>query len=93
MDGIEATQMITAGDARAAAGTGPAPTLSQMCGWLEVSRSGFYDWRSGPESAAAWRGNDLKLLIEKAFTDSGETYGYRRVAAQLARWGWPPGWS
>ena len=23
-----------------------APTITQMCGWLEVSRSGFYDWRT-----------------------------------------------
>jgi hypothetical protein len=22
----------------------------QMCKWLEVSRSGFYDWKSRPES-------------------------------------------
>jgi putative transposase len=73
--------------AAAAAGTGPAPTLSQMCSWLEVSRSGFYDWKSRPESATARRRNDLMLLITRAFEDSDGTYGYRRVAAQLARWG------
>jgi hypothetical protein len=28
----------------------------------------------------------LALLIEKAFTDSDGTYGYRRLHAQLARW-------
>ena len=33
------------------------------------------------------RRNELKLLIAKAFEDSDGTYGYRRVALQLARWG------
>jgi transposase InsO family protein len=80
-------EFIDAEYAAEAAGTGPAPTLSQMCRWLQVSRSGFYDWLSRPESASVRRRNGLKLLITKAFKDSDETYGYRRVAAQLARWG------
>jgi putative transposase len=78
---------IDAEYAAAAAGTGPAPSLSQMCAWMEVSRSGFYDWRSRPESGSSKRRNELTLLIAKAFQDSDGTYGYRRVAAQLARWG------
>ena len=41
----------------------------------------------GPESAAAERRSELKLLIAKAFEDSDGTYGYRRVTLQLARWG------
>ena len=64
-----------------------APTVTQMCGWLRVSRSGFYEWRSRPDSAAAKRRKELKLLIAKAFEDSDGTYGYRRLALQLARWG------
>jgi putative transposase len=70
-----------------AADTAAAPTITQMCTWLEVSRSGFYDWQSRPESATAKRREELKLLITKAFEDSDGTSGYRRVAAQLARWG------
>lgn len=58
-----------------------------MCTWLGVSRSGFYEWRSRPESATSARRNDLKLMITKAFEDSDGTHGHRRVAAQLARWG------
>jgi transposase InsO family protein len=58
-----------------------------MCERLAVSKSGFYEWRSRPESATAERREHLKLLIQKAFDDSDETYGYRRVHAQLARWG------
>jgi hypothetical protein len=78
---------IEAEDATVAAGAAPAPTITQMCAWLRVSRSGFYEWRSRPESAAAKRRSELKLLIAKAFEDSDGTYGYRRVAWQLARWG------
>jgi transposase InsO family protein len=58
-----------------------------MCEWLEVSKSGFYEWRSRPQSATAIRREELGLLIKKAFEDSDGTYGYRRLAAQLARWG------
>jgi putative transposase len=78
---IEAENATLAGD------TACAPSITQMCGWLGVSRSGFYEWRSRPDSAAAKRRQKLKLLIAKAFEDSDGTYGYRRVALQLARWG------
>jgi transposase InsO family protein len=64
-----------------------APAITRMCAWLEVSKSGFYEWRSRPESATAKRREELRLLIKKAFDDSDGTYGYRRVWSQLARWG------
>ena len=64
-----------------------APAVTQMCAWLEVSKSGFYDWKSRPESATAKRQHKLRLLIQKAFDDSDGTYGYRRIAEQLARQG------
>jgi len=62
-----------------------APAITQMCAWLEVSKSGFYDWRSRPESATAKRQEKLKLLIKRIFDDSDGTYGYRRITEQLAR--------
>jgi len=58
-----------------------------MCEWLGVSKSGFYEWRSNPGSATAKRREELKLFIRKAFDDADGTYGYRRVHAQLLRWG------
>ena len=67
--------------------SGAAPAITLMCRWLEVSKSGYYEWRSRPESATAKRREELKLLITKAFDDSDGTYGYRRVWWQLARWG------
>jgi putative transposase len=67
--------------------SGAAPAITLMCRWLEVSKSGYYEWRSRPESATARRREELRLLIKKAFDDSDGTYGYRRVWWQLARWG------
>ena len=67
--------------------SGAAPAITLMCRWLEVSKSGYYEWRSRPESATAKRREELKLLVGKAFEDSDGTYGYRRVWWQLARWG------
>jgi transposase InsO family protein len=64
-----------------------APGITRMCAWLEVSKSGFYDWKSRPESATAKRQHQLRLLIQRIFEDSDGTYGYRRVAWQLARQG------
>lgn len=57
-----------------------------MCARLDVSRSGYYEWRGRPESATAARREELKALILKIFADSDSTYGYRRVHAQLRRW-------
>ncbi len=64
-----------------------APAITRMCAWLEVSKSGFYEWLSRPQSAAAKRREGLKLLIKKMFDDSDGTYGYRRITWQLARQG------
>jgi putative transposase len=64
-----------------------AYSVEFMCSRLGVSRSGYYDWRSRPESATAQRREELKLLIEKAFEMSDSTYGHRRIQAQLDRWG------
>jgi putative transposase len=80
-------EFIDAEYADASADRGTAPTITCMCRWLGVSKSGFHEWRSRPESATAKRREELKLLIKKAFEDADGTYGYRRLAAQLARQG------
>ena len=59
------------------------PSIVKMCGWMEVSRSGFYEWRNAPESATAKRRGTLALYVQKSFDDSDGTYGYRRVHADL----------
>jgi len=58
-----------------------------MCRWLGVSKSGFYEWRSRPESCTAERRRKLALTITRIFDDSDSTSGYRRIAAELARQG------
>jgi putative transposase len=55
----------------------------RMCRWLVVSTSGFYHWRSRPESATAARRAVLAELIRGFFTASDGTYGYRRIHADL----------
>ena len=73
--------------ANMAAPAADAPTLTKMCLWIGVSKSGFYDWKDRPLSATAVRQEYLKGKIEKIFGDNDETYGYRRVHAELARQG------
>jgi putative transposase len=58
-----------------------------MCSWLQVSSSGYYEWRSRPQSATAARREMLKQLIVVIFELSDETYGHRRVHAALRRSG------
>jgi putative transposase len=60
------------------------PSIVQMCGWLNASRSGYYDWRNRPESATARRREELRQLITHFFEASDGTYGYRRIHADLA---------
>ena len=78
---IEAEYATVAGE------TACAPTVTQMCGWLRVSRSGFLRM----EIPGGLRGGEKKKRAEAAdresVRDSDGTYGYRRVALQLARWG------
>lgn len=62
-------------------------TITRMCAWLGVSTSGYFEWRSRPQSATAARRERLKQLIVTIFGASDETYGHRRVHAGLARAG------
>ena len=64
-----------------------APTVTQMCGWLTVSKSGYYEWMSRPQSAAAKRRELLKIKVKALFEANNEEYGYRRIHAVLVRGG------
>lgn len=61
--------------------------VRSMCRWAKVSRSGYYAWRDRPGSATAKRRQDLTVIIARFFADSDQTYGYRRIRAELARHG------
>jgi transposase InsO family protein len=60
--------------------------VSFMCVRLHVSRSGFYEWRDRRVSVTARRRADIGALVTVSFAESDETYGYRRVHAELVRW-------
>jgi transposase InsO family protein len=60
-----------------------APTIERMCRWLQVSRSGYYEWLNRPPSATAQRRELLKLKITALFDASDGTYGYRRLYQKL----------
>jgi len=61
--------------------------VTWMCGVLDVSPSGFYSWRSRPPSDRALYDEDLIRDIRRSFSDSGETYGVRRIWLDLLDWG------
>ncbi|HUR49393.1 MAG TPA: IS3 family transposase [Acidimicrobiales bacterium] len=61
--------------------------ISMMCRLLAVSRSGFYEWVARPVSARSLRRGELTGQIRAVFAESGRTYGYRRVHAELVRRG------
>ena len=58
-------------------------SIERLCAVLEVSRSGYYAWRSRPESKRSKEDKRLTLLIKASFKKSRETYGYRRIYSEL----------
>jgi transposase InsO family protein len=63
------------------------PAVARMCGLLEVSKSGFYEWRDRPANAAQQRRELLADKIGALFEAFGGVYGYRRIHAELLRGG------
>lgn len=61
--------------------------ISKMCAWLDVSTSGYYEWRDRAPSRAARRRERLAVMITAIFEANHGTYGYRRVHAVLVRSG------
>lgn len=57
--------------------------ITDRCRWLEVSTSGFYHWRSRPQSATSKRRDALAGQIRVFFDAAHGTYGYRRIHADL----------
>ena len=61
-------------------------SIVKMCRWMEVSRSGFDDWRNVPESAIAKRRGILAVYVQKSFDDS-----VRRTGTGGSTRTWRPG--
>lgn len=61
--------------------------VGRSCALLEVSRSGFYRWRRGVESARARSNRRLLGQIREVFAAGRGAYGSPRVHAELRRRG------
>jgi putative transposase len=60
---------------------------AKVCDLLDVSRSGFYAWRSGQESRREVRDRELVPRISAIFWRHRRRYGARRIAVELASQG------
>jgi transposase InsO family protein len=58
-----------------------------MCDQLGVARSTYYAWRNRTETPTAARRRELAEHVQRVFDQSRQTFGCRRVAAQLNREG------
>lgn len=58
--------------------------VSRLCRMLDVTRAGFYAWKSRPPSARELANRKLLDEIKSVHAESRGTYGARRVHAALA---------
>jgi putative transposase len=54
-----------------------------QCRLLKVSRSAYYDWLQNPNAGLSVQEQNLRNRIKASFKSSKETYGSRRIAAEL----------
>ena len=59
--------------------------MSRLCQLLEVSRSGYYAWRSRPPNAQADVDQEVQDTIRRYFAQGRGTYGTRRLKHLLAQ--------
>ena len=62
-------------------------SVSRMGRIFEVSRSGFYEWLSRPESARKQADRQLGEKIKQVFESRRQTYGTRRIQDDLDKQG------
>jgi putative transposase len=62
-------------------------SLSSVCETLDVSRAGYYAWRSERETARQRRDRELTHLVADVFWKHRRRYGARRIAIELAAQG------
>ena len=61
--------------------------MQKMCEVLDLTGSGYYDWANRPESDKEKEDKKLVKEIKRIHRESHETYGVRRVTAQLNKEG------
>jgi len=57
--------------------------VSVLCAVLQVSRSGYYDWRERPDSPRTQANTALTEVIKEIHRASRDTYGSPRIHAEL----------
>ena len=65
--------------------------VAVLCRVLEVSRSGYYRWRSSAPSRRAREDAQLRPRIAAVHADSRETYGSPRIHAEIQAQGFEVG--
>jgi putative transposase len=61
----------------------------KMCRWLQVSRSGYYKWRSRGPSQQALQRQQLEQLVIRVFNQFKQRYGAPRLTVELNESGIP----
>ncbi len=61
--------------------------IRELCAVLEVSRSGYYAWREGQESARELANRGMAEEIRRLFEAKRQRYGSPRITAELRREG------
>jgi putative transposase len=61
--------------------------VTSLCRILEVSRSGYYEWRGRPPSAQPDTAQQLEAKVKQYFTQGRGLYGTRRIKHLLAEEG------
>ena len=62
--------------------------MNHMCKMLNISRSGYYTWRTRLPSKREMANQKLLEQIRKVHRDSDKTYGSPRIYHELLRLGW-----
>jgi putative transposase len=66
-------------------------SISRMCRLLQVSRSGYLQWRSRPPSDRTLANAVLDTQVATIHAESRQSYGRPRIQRELGQRGIPPG--
>ncbi|QWU13153.1 IS3 family transposase [Paenibacillus sophorae] len=61
--------------------------MEKLCCVLNVSRSGYYKWRSRPESERARQHREWTENVKQAYAQSNRLYGSPKLTRHLKRSG------
>ena len=61
----------------------PVLSISRKCTLMNVSRSGYYDWRKREVSVRELANIALDQHIQRIYHEHAGRYGYRRVCEEL----------